>query len=136
MPHNRMVWLNVKTAIFLRLPAPLCFRCICLNLSGVMLSLLLDFLINRMPSSVLGGSIPFKYLFPNSPLFPLIARILGCVCFVHLFELGPDKLSLRAIFCIFMGYSRTQKGYRCYDPLTKKWLVSADIIFFESEPFF
>ena len=73
------------------------------------------FLINRMPSSTLGGDIPFKCLFPNSPLFSLTPRIFGCVCFVHLFETGMDKLSPRAVHCVFLGYSQTQKGYKCYD---------------------
>ena len=92
------------------------------------------FLINRMSSSALGGDIPFKCLFPDSPLFPRL-RIFGCVL-CSSFETDMDKLSPRAASCIFLGYSRTQKGYKCYDPVAKKRFVSTDVTLFESESFF
>ncbi|BAT92619.1 hypothetical protein VIGAN_07138500, partial [Vigna angularis var. angularis] len=47
-----------------------------------------------------------------------------------------DKLFVRAIKCVFLGYSRLQKGYRCYSPETKKYYMSANVTFFEQTPFF
>ena len=35
------------------------------------------FLINRMPSSVLQGEIPYIVLFPTKSLFPIEPRIFG-----------------------------------------------------------
>ena len=35
-----------------------------------------------------------------------------------------------------MGYSSTQKGYKCYHPPSKKFFVSADVTFSESESYF
>ena len=55
---------------------------------------------------------------------------------MHVLETGLDKLCLRVINCIFLGYSRTQKGYRCYDSITQKQYVSADITFFEDTHYF
>ncbi|RDX77028.1 hypothetical protein CR513_42904, partial [Mucuna pruriens] len=49
---------------------------------------------------------------------------------------GRDKLSARAIKCVFLGYSRLQKGYRCYSPSTKRHYISADVTFFEETMFF
>ncbi|RVW55478.1 hypothetical protein CK203_075197 [Vitis vinifera] len=47
-----------------------------------------------------------------------------------------DKLSVKATKCIFLGYSRLQKGYRCYSPDTHRYFLSADVTFFEDSPFF
>ncbi|RVW26227.1 Retrovirus-related Pol polyprotein from transposon RE2 [Vitis vinifera] len=47
-----------------------------------------------------------------------------------------DKLSAKATKCIFLGYSRLQKGYRCYSPDTHRYFLSADVTFFEDSPFF
>ena len=35
-----------------------------------------------------------------------------------------------------MGYSRLQKGYRCYSSETHRYFLSADVTFFEDSPFF
>ncbi|RVW41504.1 Retrovirus-related Pol polyprotein from transposon RE2 [Vitis vinifera] len=47
-----------------------------------------------------------------------------------------DKLSAKATKCIFLGYSRLQKGYRCYSLDTHRYFLSADVTFFEDSPFF
>ena len=57
-------------------------------------------------------------------------------CFVHDLSPGLDKLSLRFIKCVFVRCSRKQKGHWCYYPSTGKYLVSADVTFFESVSYF
>ncbi|RVW80413.1 Retrovirus-related Pol polyprotein from transposon TNT 1-94 [Vitis vinifera] len=47
-----------------------------------------------------------------------------------------DKLSAKAMKCLFLGYSRLQKGYRCYSLETHRYFISADVTFFEDSPFF
>ncbi|KAG6431871.1 hypothetical protein SASPL_103441 [Salvia splendens] len=59
------------------------------------------FLINRMPSSVLHGDIPFSCLHPDKPLYHIPPRIFGCTCFVHDLTPGLDKLSPRSIKCVY-----------------------------------
>ena len=93
------------------------------------------FLINRMPSSSLENQIPHSIVFPHDTLFHVSPKVFGCTCFVH--DLSPSlgKLSARSIKCVFLGYSRLQKGYKCYSPTTRRYYMSADVTF-EGTPFF
>ncbi|RVW33187.1 Retrovirus-related Pol polyprotein from transposon RE2 [Vitis vinifera] len=47
-----------------------------------------------------------------------------------------DKLFAKATKCIFLGYSRLQKGYRCYSSKTHRYFLSADVTFFKDSQFF
>ncbi|KAJ9709547.1 hypothetical protein PVL29_001161 [Vitis rotundifolia] len=94
------------------------------------------YLINRMPSSILHDQILHSLLFPDQPLYFLPPRVFGCTCFVHILTPGQDKLSAKAMKCLFVGYSRLQKGYRCYSLETHRYFISADVTFFEDSPFF
>jgi transposase InsO family protein len=81
------------------------------------------YLLNRMPSCILKGKSPFEMFFPEKNPFSVPPRIFGCVSFVHNHSPNRDKLDPRAHKCIFLGYSRTQKGYRCYSPSLRKHFV-------------
>jgi len=94
------------------------------------------YLINRMPSSVLDNEIPHSLLSPKDPLYRVQLRVFGFTCFVHDLTPSSDKLFARAVKCVFLGYSRTQKGYQCYSPSTRRFYISADVTFFEDTPFF
>ena len=85
---------------------------------------------------MLHDQIPHSLLFPDQPLYFLPPRVFGCTCFVHILNPRQDKLSAKATKCIFLGYSRLQKGYRCYSPQTHRYFLSADVTFFEDSPFF
>ena len=94
------------------------------------------YLINRMPSSALHDQIPHSLLFPDQPLYFLPPFVFGCSYFLHILTPRQDKLSAKATKCIFLGYSRLQKGYRCYSPQTHRYSLSVDVTFFEDSPFF
>ena len=83
------------------------------------------YLINWMPSSVLNWDTPYHIIFPNKPLFPIEPRIFGCTCFVRDVRPQVSKLDHKFLKCIFLGYSRVQKGYWCYCPSLRRYLVSA-----------
>ena len=71
------------------------------------------FLINRMASSVLNLDTLFQTLFPNKSLFPIEPRIFWCTCFVRDVHPQVSKFDPKSLKCIFLGYSRVQKG--CID---------------------
>ena len=75
------------------------------------------YLVNRLPSTILGGQVPRQVLFPNRPIYSLSPRVFGCTCYVFALDPGLAKLYLQAIKCVSLRYSRTQKGYKCYSLL-------------------
>ena len=94
------------------------------------------YLKNRLPSASLDGAIPLHRLLPTSSLFSLPPRVFGCVTFVQDHSPSLSKLAPRALKGVFVGYSRTQKGYRVYFPDTRCYMTSVDVTFHEDSPFF
>jgi len=84
-----------------------------------------------MPSSGL-----YSILFPTKSLFPIAPRIFGSTCFVRDVRPHVTKLDPKSLKCIFLGYFRLQKGYRCYCPSLNKYLVSTDVTFLKATPYF
>ena len=67
------------------------------------------YLINRLLSTVLGKTTPYKVLFEHTPSYSHL-RVFGCLYFVHLPPTERTKLSPQATKCIFLGYSTEHKG--------------------------
>jgi len=85
------------------------------------------YLINRMPSKVLGGQSPYEKLYGNKPMLTHL-RVLGCLCYAKVLS-ESDKLTSRSKASVFMGYSKTQKGYILLDLASKSFFVSRDVRF-------
>ena len=93
-----------------------------------------------MPSRVLNFQTLmdfFKTLYPNSRLISRIAlKNFGCIAFEHNHEHGRGKLDPQVRKCIFVGYAPTKKGYKCFDPMSKKMFITMDVTFFLRQTFF
>ena len=101
------------------------------------------FLTNRIVSQNLDKQSPLKFITIAIPLglskkvgHELPLKVFGCECYVHLYPNQTNKLSSRAIKCVFVGYSNTQKGYKCYFPMSKRISVSKDVTFNERNMFY
>jgi hypothetical protein len=60
-------------------------------------------------------------------------RVFGCIAHVHVPEERRTKLDNRSITCVLLGVSEESKGYRLFDPVAKKIIVSRDVIFEEEK---
>ena len=94
------------------------------------------YLINFMSPSVLHDQIPHSIIFPNQHLFCHPPRVFGCICFVHILPPRQDKLSTKATKRVLLGYSRHQRGYRCYSTDTNRYFISTDLTLFKDSSFF
>jgi hypothetical protein len=90
------------------------------------------FLINRLPTPILNHESPYSKLFQRSPDYSQL-RSFGCVCYPLLRPYSSHKLAFRSKICLFLGYSSHHKGYRCYDPVSKKIYMSRNVVFDEKK---
>ena len=79
-------------------------------------------------------SLILSYYLHNLSFISLLVSLVAFVLFI----LTPrqDKLSAKVTKCVFLGYSRLQRGYFCYSPDTNRYFISVDVTFFEDSSFF
>ncbi|CAI7885590.1 unnamed protein product [Closterium sp. NIES-54] len=63
-----------------------------------------------------------------------VFRVWGSRAFVH--DTSADKLSARAIPCVFLGFVPDVPGWQFYHPTSRHVLPSQDVTFDESVPFY
>jgi len=85
-----------------------------------------------MSSSVLNNKIPRFILFPHEPLHLLTLKVFGSSYFVHNFGPGLDKLYARSHKCVFLGFTRSQKVYKCFSPSLNCYFIYENVTFIES----
>ena len=90
--------------------------------------------INRIPSLVIHNRTPYECLFGSPPDYHHL-RSFGSACFVLLQPHEHNKLEPRSRLCFFLVYGETQKGYRCYDPVSHRLRVSRNVVFWEHRSF-
>ncbi|WZZ27561.1 hypothetical protein YC2023_010962 [Brassica napus] len=93
------------------------------------------YLINRTPTKILEDQAPFEVLNKHKPSVEHL-RVFGCLCYVLIPGQMRSKLEARSTKAVFIGYSTTQKGYKCYDPEGRRVLVSRDVKFVEERGYY
>ena len=91
--------------------------------------------INRRPFPIVQNQTSYDMLFGSSPSNDLL-RVFRCVCFVLLHDHERNKLQSRSRLCCFLGYGISKKGYRFYDPISKRLRVSRHVVFWEHKMFY
>jgi transposase InsO family protein len=90
------------------------------------------YLINRFPQTLLKNISPFEKLFHTTPKYNFL-KTFGCACWPNLRPYNSHKLQPRSTQCVFLGYSISHKGYKCFHISTGRTYISRDVIFLEAQ---
>ena len=88
------------------------------------------YIMNMKPTVAIHGMTPEEKFIGKKPDLSHL-KVFGCLAYVHILDELRSKLDPKAEKCVFIGYSLEQKGYRCYNPLTREIRVSRDVVFDE-----
>lgn len=89
------------------------------------------FLINRLPTPVLGNVSPHFVLFRSLPDYSFL-RVFRCLCFPYLRPYNKHNMDYRSSRCVFLGYPSSFGGYLCVDLNTGKMFICRHVRFDES----
>ncbi|GMI66347.1 hypothetical protein HRI_000304000 [Hibiscus trionum] len=91
--------------------------------------------LNRSPTITVQNMTPEEAWSGKRPSIEHF-RIFGCVAYAHIPDQKRTKLDEKAEKCIFLGVSEQSKAYKLYNPITKKIVISRDVIFDEEQFWF
>ena len=79
----------------------------------------------------MNGKTPYEVWHTEKPNV-IHLMVFGCDALVHIPEEKRTKLEKKSKKSIFVGYPSGSKGYKLYNPETKKMIRSRDVIFLEN----
>lgn len=89
------------------------------------------YVINRLPTKIVDEKSPFELLF-SSTLNYNNFHPLGCCVFPCIRDFAANKFEPRSLPCIFLGYSSSHKGFRCFDPASFRIYITRHVKFDEN----
>ena len=90
------------------------------------------YLVNRSPSKAVDLQIP-EELWSGRQVDYSNIRIFGCPAYTLIDSMFRNKLDAKSKECIFIGYRDGVKGYKLWDPVGQKVIISKNVIFDESK---
>ena len=85
------------------------------------------YLLNRCPTKSVKGMTPQEAWSGRKPSVAHF-KVFGCIAYSHVPKEKRQKLDDKSKKCIFVGYSEEIKGYKLYNPVTNKVIISCDVI--------
>ena len=85
---------------------------------------------NRSSTSTVVDKTPHEVWSGKEPSIAHL-KIFGCDAFMHVPKEKRSKLDNKAEKCIFVGYNDGIKGYKLWNPVTRKIVYSRDVVFKE-----
>ena len=90
------------------------------------------YLFNRSPTLAVKDKTPEEAWENRTPSVQHL-KVFRCIGYVHNNDQKRKKLDNKSVKCVHLGMSKESKAYRMYNPVTKKILVSRDVVFDENE---
>nr|GFA57415.1 copia-type polyprotein [Tanacetum cinerariifolium] len=90
------------------------------------------YLLNRCPSKSLDNKNPQEAWNGMKPIVSHL-RAFGSIAYVHALSQRRSKLDDRIEKHVVVAYDKHSKGYKLYNPITTKVVVSRDVEFEEEE---
>jgi len=90
------------------------------------------YLLNRFPTRSLQVDTPEEAWSGHKPSVTHL-RVFGCVAYAKISDARMNKLDDKSEKCIFIGYGDRRMGYKLYNPITNKVIMSRDVIFEEDK---
>lgn len=90
------------------------------------------YVLNRCPTSAVKNITPqeaWNGVKPSVEHF----RVWGSIGHVHVPDVKRSKLDGKSVECVLVGLSEESKAYRLYNPVSKKMMVSRDVVFQENK---
>lgn len=90
------------------------------------------YLRNRSPTTSLKDTTPYECLFKQKPDVVNLT-VFGCEAFAQIPEKQRKKFDEKSRKAVFIGYPEGTKGYKLYDPSSRKFIRSRDVVFVEEK---
>ena len=88
------------------------------------------YLVNRSSSLALEDKTPQDVWIGKKPSLSHL-RVFGCDAYVHVLKEKRTKLESKSERCIFIGHKDGLKGYKLWNPVTRKVMYNHDVVFRE-----
>ncbi|KAG7553295.1 hypothetical protein ISN45_Aa06g038290 [Arabidopsis thaliana x Arabidopsis arenosa] len=88
------------------------------------------YLLNRSPTKSVSGKTPQEAWSGRKPGVSHL-RVFGSIAHAHVPDEKRSKLDDKSEKYIFIGYDNNSKGYKLYNPDTKKTIISRNVVFDE-----
>jgi hypothetical protein len=88
--------------------------------------------LNMLPLSALPpDTTPFEIIEKRKPDYSIL-RVFGCHAYAHVDRKARKSLDSHVVPCIFLGYPEDFRGWRLWDPRSKRIIISRDVIWDEN----
>ena len=88
------------------------------------------YLINRSPSRAINFKCA-EEVWSGKPVDYSNLRVFGCSAYAHIPKDERTKLEPKSLECLFIGFEKGVKGYKLWDIVNEKKVISRDVVFDE-----